>query len=393
MPRFVVVRLYAMLRRSFACTPIGAMSSARHLIHRRRAADVFAFVALAGAVVSCQIILGIDPDGRHDETADAAVDDASPEGASDSSVTQTTDASIGTDAAIAHEDACFGHVDCPSLIEPADLQLWLRGITGLNCGAGRVAVWSDQSGRKHDATAASFLTVQLSKPLTPQCGVDKIDGHDVVTFTAPAPTPSMTDGADSTDYVDETLAVDMNWIVGVDYTVFVVHQRALDSEFGLFAQDRTFADPCRLAGGEQQPQEAFELEYRRLPDAGNGVAFDQFCGGLGSGGGHSDLDTFQPHAARLDEVVFSASTGHRLYSNGALVVPASGSLGDTQPIARYSVTDAGLPGVVGRGADGLNIDTRYQGDIAEIIGYSRALSDDERTQIEGYLQRQWALVF
>ena len=358
-------------------------------IQKSLVAKIFAITALILVVAGCQLILGIDPNARSDANGDTGAD-ASLDAASDSAITHRTD-SAPSEASAASEDACLGHSDCPPQIESAKLQLWLRGNVGLNCGAGRVAVWSDQSGRGNDATAASFLdSLPLSKPLTPKCGLDKLDGHDVVTFSAPAEP----DGGDSSiDFVDETLAVDMNWIVGVDYTVFVVHRRSADTTFGLLAQDRSFNDACEISGSLERPQEAFELDYQRLDDAGNGVGLHQFCGRISGSFGSSPFDTYGPDTAVVDEVVFDVSTGHRVYSNGVLVASGLASLENIQPISAYSRTDAGLPGVIGRGSDAVDVDTRYQGDIAEIIGYSTALSDNERTLIESYLKRQWGVLF
>ena len=48
-------------------------------------------------------------------------------------------------------------------------------------------------------------------------------------------------------------------------------------------------------------------------------------------------------------------------------------------------------GRIGRGFGNTNIDTRFRGDLAEIIVFTRALSDAELAEMKEYVQRHWGL--
>lgn len=282
-------------------------------------------------------------------------------------------------------DTCIGHTDCPNNVEGANLQLWLRGDVGESCLGGRLATWSDQSGKGNHAHPGTHQ--DTSGALGPKCGLDTINARAVPTFTAPVE-PDGGDGGVYTQYVDETLGVNLAFVTASDYTLFVVHRRAANGAFGLIGEDRSvvpggLATVCFVFMGVGGPQDALSLAYSSLTDGGQALFYSQNCAGT-----YSQTNTYAPLTTIVDEIVYASAVGHSLYANGVAISPANGSNND-----RVGISDAGNPGVIGRGFNRYTTDTRYKGNIAEVIGYKVALTDPERAQVEAYLKRQWALTF
>jgi hypothetical protein len=104
-----------------------------------------------------------------------------------------------------------------------------------------------------------------------------------------------------------------------------------------------------------------------------------------------DAGSFAGGSVEVDEVVHAFVSGNQIYANGKLLASTTGT-NDKHDLDALVATDAGLQGYVGRASTD-DYDTRYQGDIAEVVGYAYALADDERGQIEAYLKVQWGLTF
>jgi hypothetical protein len=301
-----------------------------------------------------------------------------------------------TDGSTPPNDACIGNVNCPTAIDAAaNLKLWLRGNVGVTCSGGRVSQWVDQSLAGNNGVAANFGGPKNITALTPQCGKNEIAGHNVVTFTAP-----IQDAGAGGPFLDETLRTDTDWIFNTEYTFFVVHRRQVDGTFGLIAQDVGIPGVwnCTLTpGGYAQPQDVFAFGFRPLASTtSNALYYAQHCLSAGAiefgPSGESDAGTFASGKIEVDEVVFSIALGHQIYVNGVPQLAAESSANDKRSLTPIGGGDAGLPGFVGRASDS-TVDNRYQGDIAEVIGYKSALGDSERAQIEAYLKLQWGLTF
>ena len=60
-----------------------------------------------------------------------------------------------------------------------------------------------------------------------------------------------------------------------------------------------------------------------------------------------------------------------------------GGIATTMPVA--------AEGRLGRGFGNTNLDTRFRGDLAEVIVFTKALSASEQSEVMEYLQRHWGL--
>jgi hypothetical protein len=299
----------------------------------------------------------LKPGGQIGSTADAA--EAGPaDGAAD-------DSSDDADAAEA------GPLLAPQAVFPGDLQLWLSADTGVKVDAqSRLVTWLDRSGSAHDATPRTAPG--------PSVGAHTMNGVPVPYFSAPAGGPP---------YVGETLDVDLTWLAGAEYTFFVVARAAA-------------ARPVGSEGiliGTQAPDEAKVASCG--PDVSDDAVFLGYVRQLGLDGGLSGPaltlgqtcnscwapDVGQDIAPAIVTAVVGAGPGHRLYRDGRLVV-TSGSIAGL-----VSADPRTVAGAIGRGLLQDSKDMRFDGDIAEIVGYARALDDASRSQVELYLSTKWGV--
>ena len=79
---------------------------------------------------------------------------------------------------------------------------------------------------------------------------------------------------------------------------------------------------------------------------------------------------------------FSTSGGKKYWNNGGVDVDASNLPTGLQTAALVSYNGAKIA---------LYQTYYYKGDIAEIIMFSRALSDKDRQAVESYLSKKWAI--
>lgn len=349
----------------------------------RKLVLVVSLGCLATALVHCV-------DDVSSQEPDSSVADAS--SPDDGSVVSPNDGSTPTDASPLDastdaappvvEDQCVGHTDCPKDVSAANLRLWLRANIGVTCTSEHVTTWADQSAAKDNATPGTHADGTVA--LGPQCGKTKLAGHDVLSFTA----PDEPDGGDAgmyTQYVDETMNVDLSFVNASSYTLFVVHRRASDLSGGLVGQDLTVVPTggfqLSLCFLKNPPQDAFLFSIEGSTDGGRALQWTHRCSY-----GVASRDTYRPSHADLDEVVYSTTTGHELYTNGEKLFDGDGGSDDTVP-----VTSNTRQGIIGRSYNRYRFDTRFRGDIAEVIGYDAALDSSQRALVEAYLKRQWAL--
>jgi hypothetical protein len=283
---------------------------------------------------------GDSPGPEHDAAASGEAE----AGSLDASLDGSVDASV--DAAIDASDAG----PTPPSINGAALQLWLTSDKGLACSAAtpsRVISWADQSGKGRHATAAA---------LGPRCNM-VAGGTDVVDFTKPADTTAPID--------DETLDVDLSFLVGQSYTIVVVEkaQSVADGEHaGILG--------TTMPVGDSPGNRALQLEYGpgSLTFAHHGFAGPVVAAPLPA------------EAPAISVAWFDPALGHRLYRNGAM---------------NEVTTNKGALVVAAAGAIGRSFsessDGRYRGTIAEVIVYTAALSDSDRARLDGYLRAHWAL--
>jgi len=93
---------------------------------------------------------------------------------------------------------------------------------------------------------------------------------------------------------------------------------------------------------------------------------------------NKSIESFSSSIGRLHSFIFSKINGKTIYTNGGTGVS---DVDQKAPLVSY------LGATIGNYAGG----GYYNGSIAEIIFYSRALSDKERQEVEVYLSKKWGI--
>jgi prepilin-type N-terminal cleavage/methylation domain-containing protein len=155
-----------------------------------------------------------------------------------------------------------------------------------------------------------------------------------------------------------------DFLVGADYTIFVVEKR-------LSIKSNT--NNCFLAGSSNLALSNLSLGYR----SSTSLAHVHW----GSGYDFSiTIPAFTSPINRIHSFVFSKSTGKAIYINGnggSKIFNATQNL----PIISY------LGSSIGNNRNYYY----YDGYIAEMIFYTRALSNRERQEVELYLSKKWGI--
>jgi len=318
--------------------------------------------ATLAALISC---VGDDsssiPDGGADATADTVV---------------PSDASDAGDAG-----PCGAQTGCPAEIEPNNLQLWLSGDVGVDCPAHRVTTWHDRSTHGRNATPA--MTVDAGAVLGAECNEDTISNLPVASFTDPTPSPNV--------FQDEVLQVDLSFLQGSDFTIAIVHkQTAYVLTGGLLIFDLPPIGHCGSSTGVQNTG-ALELVIDHTDTTGAGEVYhvSHDCPAL-----DAQFPGTASLAPELIEYTFDSVAGMRFFVN-ANEITSSGMASMT------GITqDGGQSSLIGRGSNWMtvnstvtSVDTRYKGDIAEIVAYNAALTTADRQSLETYLKIKWVLAF
>ncbi|MDB2414400.1 prepilin-type N-terminal cleavage/methylation domain-containing protein [Rickettsiales bacterium] len=234
------------------------------------------------------------------------------------------------------------------------LRLWLDGndtstlYTDPTCAADKlvtadgnsVACWKDKSGRNNHAIQNDSDRMPLYK--TNIINTDR----EVVRF----------DG--SNDFMD----IDLTFIVDNNYTIIFVEKRNTTGTMMVMGTINNGSD-----------NNALHIGYR----TDTGFTLAQW---------NNDIDAAisnTTNQARIITALFDMSSGHSIRSVRAGVV-ASNSNADKNPML------FGSNGSIGRGFSRSGTDY-YNGDLAELIIYDRALSSVERTNIEDYLSKKWGV--
>lgn len=225
----------------------------------------------------------------------------------------------------------------PQSVPQSGLTTWLKADAGLiTDGSGNVQMWVDQSGANHDAT-------QATESLRPGVAANFWLGKPVVRFDGTGRRLALPDTA--------TLGIQNS-----DYEMFIVARSGL-------------GDVRFLAGGTSTQNYEVHL------NGGQGVRFipnppwNTQSVDFGANGAFSN-NVLHAFAARVD-----GNTGY------VRVDTAESS--DTAASARSSANVALMLGIRGDNTYPLN------GDIAEVLIYNRALTPQERAQVETYLIDRW----
>jgi hypothetical protein len=241
---------------------------------------------------------------------------------------------------------------CPLTVQPADLVLWLSADYGVTCDSARISDWRDRAN-----TARSFKPV--TGKLGPACGTATLATKPVATF----------DRAGTTD-TDAVLPIDLTPMVNNSYTIFVVERRRVAAEGYLLGTSA-------IGACDATPYLSYKFGYTSSTEF--------FAGVLGYDDQLMDCDDVKtPVSATPQAVVdvewFSKTAGHVLYMGSDL----KGM--NTDPAPLVSLPDNGYLGRAFQRALG---ESRFQGDIAEVVIYKAALSDLDRGAVTGYLTARW----
>jgi hypothetical protein len=389
-----------------------------------RRAAAFALVVSAG----CELVYELPDPAGHLSEADAAAPDSSPAAIMDATTeggggdalaspeaatadadpgdrdadgpergdgsmaddgTTSNDSSGSTpDAAGDGGDAASRDASSPSTVAPDHLRLWLNASVGVACedasdasGTSRVTRWIDQSGRGDDATLARGQ-------LGPQCHVapmaHAVHGVDLPYFSAPQ----------TGNVVDETLDVDLSFLAGSDYSIFVVERRWADYPDGAVLRGEFFLGttvrpeeegyaaacptPTSMIG---VVNEALQLGYTYYQGSPT-IVFDQACNGLARP--VASVPDPPPSMLREETFVLDSTRGRALWIQGFPVAAAP----NTVPLAYAG------GGAIGRAliaTIAIGAEPRYRGDIAEVVVYDAALESAERGAVEAYLMAHWGI--
>ena len=162
------------------------------------------------------------------------------------------------------------------------------------------------------------------------------------------------------DGTNDFFSYNGDFLVGSDYTIFVVEARSSNKAMNLF-----------LCGSVSSPNTNLHLGYRtdiKITQAHFENDIDK------------NVSNFTSTVLRMHSFVFSKISGKAIYTNGG-TGSFNASSNNTLPLTSYQGSS------IGNCAN----QVYYQGSIAEIITYSRALTNKERQGVETYLSKKWGI--
>ena len=219
----------------------------------------------------------------------------------------------------------------------ANCQLWLdaNDLSTVTVSNGLVTKWADKSGNGDNATAGTAPTFATNVNLSGTGRVVRFNGSNAY------------------------LNVSLSALAGQPYTII-----ALEVDGNKSGQNSYFIG--NTGGSTDQ---ALHMGYY------NNTTFrlGQWADDLSYNGVYTSTTTPRLWTGKLD-----TTAGRFLYLNGSPVE----TLGSTNTVS----------GTLASGHIGAAFDTSssfYQGDLAEIAVYNRALSDAERTSVESYFEDKW----
>jgi hypothetical protein len=249
--------------------------------------------------------------------------------------------------------------------------------------------WDDLSGHGNNAGTTS------SSPL-PDGG--PVGAHTGPTCNAPShaingiAVPYFTDANDGPPYVSGTFDVNLGFLTGSPFTIFMVERRWS----GMRSNDTP-----NLALGTQSPLDpppsgqptalsTLQVGYVAYNTGTGGVHCPQLSLDLGNWGAQNVVpanDAGTPAPLSIDTFRMGPSTGLHAWINGYLQLGSNGS----QVLSATYEGDQTI-GSIGRAAYVNYRDERFNGDIAEVLIFDSELSESDRQAVETYLETHWGSV-
>jgi hypothetical protein len=223
-----------------------------------------------------------------------------------------------------------------------DLSLWLETTSSDSLSHieasdnNSISTWNDLS-------ESSFIpknATQINPANQPKYITNVINGLPVLRF----------DGSAS-------LSFDGNILVQTNYTIFIVEQRRSDKDLNHI-----------ISGTDGIVDRVLRIGYRNDFE----TMFSQYTGNY-----DANVSTYTSPIPRIHAFLFTSNIGKKHFINGI-----HGTMDN--PGSNYIVP---LQGFVGS-TIGANV---FEGDIAEIIMFSRELKTQEREDVESYLSEKWGI--
>jgi hypothetical protein len=274
-----------------------------------------------------------------------------------------------------HGDASVGDAGADAglalpTVAPSHLQVWLTADRGLRCTSDEVTAWLDQSGRGRDATRGTHKGPQCPQTL------HALHGVNLPYFSSPGSSPP---------FNDETLDLDLAFLANTDYTIFVVERRWADRTAASGGNEELIGTDAP-AGASGCPSSGFQISlgygfYDGYPALGyESLCYQPFTGTRGQ----APATPAQPPAPATYDMLRlqqSAAASPTVWQNGSKINGGAASGGPATEFAG---------GSIGR-AFSTASENRFQGDIAEVVAFDTALSDDEAQQMGAYFKQHWGL--
>lgn len=305
--------------------------------------------------------------GTGGATPDAAPDMAA--GGTDGSIDSPTDGSPVTDTQTDTAPACG--VGCPANVEPTSLVLWISADVGVSCDQSsppRVTEWKDRR-------AGSTVTLtHVPQKFGPRCDGATLNGTSLPFFDRT-----------TSDIDNGVLQVDLTPLNDSDYTVFVVERRRTGDARFILGTD--VPSPLTVPG-------VCVDENAMNPNSHAAYQFGYQSAAVFEAGSYSfDPTSFDCNEASAPVSAFSTP-------QAALEVDFL-SQGDTHSLTIGSTTNASddvdpmgdlMQGYLGRAFNlPSTSDSRYLGEVAEVVIYNAALNSSDVTAVSNYLKARWGL--
>jgi prepilin-type N-terminal cleavage/methylation domain-containing protein len=221
-----------------------------------------------------------------------------------------------------------------------NLELWLETtskdsfLTGQNIDGTEILTWRDinpQNNNKRDATG-----ITTTSPIYTESAMN---GLPVLRFNGS----------------NQFLTFTVSSLIGGDFTVFIIEQR------------RSTASNNYIIGSTG-------ATYPLLVGYSTSTFYENTVGGIS----HSSVVTaYSTPIPRIRTLTYT-------YSTANIIARVNGTQTDSfSPLGSFNAYST--PAI------GRNISNYFNGDVGEIIMYSRALSDFERDEVEKYLSKKWGI--